>query len=30
MQFKVGVGEKSAAVVNMNMKKGIKTALPSI
>ena len=29
-KFKVGMGEKSAAVINMNMKKGIKKALPSI
>ena len=29
-KFRVGMGEKSAAVTNMNMKKGIKKALPSI
>jgi hypothetical protein len=29
-KFKVEMGENSAAVINMNMKKGIKKALPSI
>jgi hypothetical protein len=28
-KFKVGMGEKSAAVINVSMKKGIKKALPS-
>jgi hypothetical protein len=28
--FKVGMGEKSAAVIKMNMNKSIKKALPSV